>query len=109
MILIHVKQWLGPSRIAQYSDSSKRGEVTDESFISVLPPIEAVQRLRNYENAFNEHYKRTTAVNYTVLGLSTFEADARGVVYERNRLCEFEQLLRASAIETLSQKAEDFE
>jgi hypothetical protein len=105
MILIHVKQWLGPSRsILSSGCDYEEPEVTDESFMSTCGYVAALRRLRNYENAYNERYRNVKAVNFTVLSFCEFpEADSDVTVGE------LEDLTRANVIEFLPQAVEDFD
>jgi hypothetical protein len=101
MYLIHVKQWIGPGRRAtdRYKVENE-GKLTDESFLTNLRPVEALRRLRRYEEAYNEHYVQN-AVNFTVLSITEFVAPP-------DYIKEIEELTRSTLIEDLKKHQEDF-
>ena len=105
IILLHVKQWLGPSRsMIMTACDYDPPVITDEAFLSRCGVVEALRKIRAYENAFNERYSKVRALNFTFLSFCEFPEIDR-----TTSVRELEQLTRASFIDGMPQRAEDFD
>lgn len=77
MLLIHMLEWLGPSSSAlrlRAPEHRCKAKTSHVSFYSELPQDETLAIILKYQAAYNQRYGETTAVNFTLLGISQVDS-----------------------------------
>jgi len=98
MILLNCSVWLGPGRNMTDEQVLKfPATIKSSSFASNLPIGETLNRLKNYQDAYNAKY--SIAINITLLGVSKVSGDI---------LTDTLEALNVEFVSNLPQCLEDF-
>lgn len=75
MILLTMRQWLGPSNSTIHNPKSeaKEAEVKLKGFVTNLSLGDAIRAINQYEKAYNVKYRDVMAVNFELIQVSNID------------------------------------